>query len=53
MFLGPFDASAHHQGREALLVYINSVLDQSEIDKGDLEDMAMEVAFEENLTTSF
>lgn len=53
MFLGPLDASAHHQGRKALLVYMDSVLDQSEINKGDLEDVMVKVAFKENLTSSF
>lgn len=53
VFLGPLDASAHHQGRKALLVYMDSVFDQREINKGDLEDMTVKVAFKENLTASF
>jgi hypothetical protein len=53
LLLGPFDASTHHQGREALLVYMNGILHQSEVNKGDLEDVVVKIAFEEDLTASF
>ena len=53
MFLGPLDASTHHQGRKALLVYMYGILDQGEINKGYLEDVVVKIAFKENLTSSF
>ena len=47
VMLSPFDTSAAHDGREALLVDTDSVLDKREVDVGDLEDVKRKVAFED------
>ena len=39
MVLGPANAGTAHRTGETLLIYSNGVLDQSEIDVGDLEDV--------------
>ena len=46
MLLGPFDAGAGHQGWETLLVDADGVLDEGEIDEGNLEDVKWKVSFE-------
>jgi hypothetical protein len=39
VFLGPFDASAHHDHGEAALVDQGGIFDQGEIDEGNLVDV--------------
>lgn len=53
MLLSPRNARAHQQGWKALLVDMDSILDQSEVNQGNLENVMMEVAFKEDLTVSF
>jgi hypothetical protein len=50
MRLGPSDAGAAHGRREALLEGANGVAEEGEEDKGDLEDIEGEIAFEEALS---
>lgn len=46
VMLGPANAGAGHQAGEALLIDTDGVLNQGEIDEGDLEDIKGEIAFE-------
>lgn len=50
VLLGPLDAGAGHHGREALLVDTDGVLDEREVDEGDLEDVEREIAFKDTLS---
>lgn len=50
LFLGPFDAGAHHRARETVLKAGNRILDEGEVHEGDLPDVEMEVALENALS---
>lgn len=46
MLLGPFDAGTGHHGWETLLIDADGVLEEGEINEGDLEDVKRKVSFE-------
>lgn len=46
MFLGPLDTGRHQRVRKARLERGDGVLDDEEVDVGDLEDVVGEIAFE-------
>src|ERR1700733_3471863 len=52
MFRRPLDTRAHHQWREARLVYDHSVLNNGKIDVRDLENIPMQIALEDALSSS-
>lgn len=45
--LGPADTGAAHHARKALLVDADGVLDESEVDEGDLEDVERQVTLKD------
>jgi hypothetical protein len=47
MMLSPSDTGAAHHAREALLVNANGILDESEVDIGDLEDVKRKITLED------
>lgn len=49
LFLGPLDARTHEQRWETGLKSRDSVFDDGEVDKGQLPDVLMQVAFENAL----
>lgn len=49
MLFGPLDARRHEYLREALLVDVDCVLDDGEVNIGDLEDVVRKVAFKNAL----
>lgn len=52
MLLGPLDAGARHHGRETPLVDADRILDECEVDEGDLEDVERKIAFEDTLSVA-
>ena len=45
VLFGPLDTGARHHGRETLLVNANGVLNETEIDEGDLKYVERKISF--------
>ena len=49
LLLSPFDAGAHHWGREAALEAFDRVMDDHEVDEGELPNIQVQVPLENAL----
>lgn len=49
MLLCPLDTRRHELLRKALLKHVDGILDDGEVDEGDLEDVVWDVALEDAL----